>query len=303
VKVAVLAGGTGGARLACGLDAVLPAGHLSVLTNTADDDELFGLLICPDTDSVLYHLAGIFNEESGFGVRGETFHALEMLGRLGEPTWFSLGDRDLGVHLLRAVLRRQGATLSEAVAEMARRLGVAAQVIPMSDQPVRTRIRTDGGELSFQEWFVREACRPPVRGLRFAGLETARPSPAAIAALEEADLVVIGPSNPLISIDPILELIRPLLRRERVVAVSPVVGGRSIKGPTVAMLAQLGLEPTALGVARHYAGVAGRFVLDAVDGGLTPRVRALGMEVQVLDTVMADPAAPQRLAGDLLASS
>lgn len=302
-RVTLLAGGTGAALLAVGLAAALPSGRLSVVTNTADDEEFFGLLVCPDTDSVLYRLAGIFNDETGFGIRDESFHALRMLGRLGEATWFALGDRDIAVHLLRAALRRQGATLTEAVAEVGRRLEVPARVIPMSDDPVRTRIRTPGGELSFQEWFVREACRPAVRELRFDGMETARPSPAAVAAVEAADLVVIGPSNPLISIDPILGLIGPHLRRERVMAVSPVVGGRSIKGPTVSMLEQLGMEPTALGVARHYASAAGRFVLDRADAGLARRVAALGMEVQVLDTLMADPEALRRLAGAVLAAA
>ncbi len=299
-RVALLAGGTGAARLARGLAAELPAGQLSVITNTADDEELFGILVCPDTDSVLYRLAGIFNEAAGFGVRDETFHALEMLGRLGEPVWFSLGDRDIGLHLLRQARRRQGATLSEAVAEIGRRLDVATLVIPMSDDPVRTRITTDAGELSFQEWFVREACRPPVRGLRFAGMETARPSPSALAAVRAADLLVIGPSNPLLSIDPILRLLAPHLRRERVVAVSPVIGGRSLKGPTVAMMEQLGEEPTALGVARHYREVAASFVLDTVDADLAAPIRSLTMRAHVLDTLMPDAEAERRLAADIL---
>jgi LPPG:FO 2-phospho-L-lactate transferase len=299
-RVALLAGGTGAARLACGLAAVLPPGHLSVIANTGDDEEFFGLLVCPDTDSLLYHLAGIFNEDSGFGVSDETFHALETLGRLGEATWFSLGDRDIGLHLLRARLRRQGATLSEAVAEIGRRLGLSAPVIPMSDDPVRTRVATDGGELSLQEWFVREACRPPVRGVRFAGAESARPSAAAVSAVEGADLVVIGPSNPFISIDPILRLLTPHLRRDRVVAISPVVGGRSLKGPTVTMLEQLGEEPTALGVARHYLRAAGEFVLDEADRGLAAAVLALGVRVRVLDTLMPDQEARRRLAGAIL---
>jgi LPPG:FO 2-phospho-L-lactate transferase len=298
--VAVLAGGTGGARLACGLAQVLPPGELSVITNTADDEEMWGLLVCPDTDAVLYRLAGLFNAGAGFGVRDESFHALEMLGLLGEPTWFGLGDRDLGLHLLRATLRRQGATLSAAVAEIGRRLGLQVAVIPMSDDPVRTRIATDSGEMGFQEWFVQRRCGPAVRGLRFQGLEQARPSPAALEAVGGADLIVIGPSNPLLSIDPICALLRPRLRRDRVMVVSPVVGGRALKGPTIAVMAQLGEEPTALGVARHYAAVAAEFVLDAVDGRLADGVSALGMRPHLLDTVMADADGEAQLARELL---
>jgi len=296
----VLAGGTGANRLACGLARALPPGDLSVVTNTGDDDEMWGLLVCPDTDAVLYRLAGIFNDEAGFGVRDESFHALEMLGRLGEPTWFGLGDRDIGVHLLRATLMRRGATLSEAVATIARRLGLDTAVIPMSDDRVRTRVATDGGELSFQEWFVERRCEPPVHGLRFEGLERAAPSPAAVAAVTAADLVVIGPSNPLLSIDPILGLLGPHLERRRVVAVSPLVQGRALKGPTVSMLAQLGEEATALGVARRYAKVAAGFVLDGKDSALSGSVAALGMELHVLDTVMTDAEDELRLATDLL---
>ena len=299
-RVAILAGGTGAARLACGLARALPAGDLSVITNTADDEELWGLLVCPDTDAVLYRLAGLFNDDAGFGVRDETFHALEMLGRLGEPTWFGLGDRDLGLHLLRAELRARGLTLSESVAEIGRRLGLTVEVIPMSDDPVRTRVTTDAGELSFQEWFVGRRCEPAVRGLRLAGVERAAPSPGAVAAVREAELVIIGPSNPLLSIDPIRALLAPHLSRERVIAVSPLVGGRALKGPTATMMAQLGEEPTALGVARHYAGVASGFVLDEADASLRDAVTAIGMHAHVVDTVMSGPEGELRLAAELL---
>lgn len=300
MRVALLAGGTGAARLARGLAHVLSPGDLSVITNTGDDDELWGLLVCPDTDSVLYRLAGLFDEEKGFGAADESFHALEMLARLGEPTWFGLGDRDIGVHLLRAELRRRGASLSEAVTEIARRLGVRSAVVPMSDDPVRTRIRTGGGELTLQEWFVRDRCAPRVLGIRFAGIETARPSAAAVAAVTEAELVIIGPSNPLLSVDPILGLLSGHLARERTTAVSPVVGGRSLKGPTVAMLEQLGEEATALGVARRYAGIASCYVLDREDARFVEGVAALGMRPLILDTVMAGEEGERRLAEELL---
>ena len=300
MPVTILAGGTGAARLARGLARVLAPGELSVITNTADDDVMWGLLVCPDTDAVLYRLAGLFNEDTGFGVRDESFHALEMLGQLGEPTWFGLGDRDLGLHLLRSTLRHQGASLSQATAEIGRRLRLQVAVIPMSDDPVRTRVATDTGELSFQEWFVRGRCESAVRGRRFEGLEQAEPAPAAVGAVTGADLVVIGPSNPLLSIDPICALLGPHLARARVIAVSPIVGGRALKGPTAALMEQLGEEPTALGVARHYAGLAADFVLDVVDGPLADGVSALGMRPHLLDTVMADADGEARLAGEVL---
>lgn len=300
MRVALLAGGTGAARLARGLVRVLGPGELSVITNTGDDEEMWGLLVCPDTDAVLYRLAGIFNEEGGFGVRDESFHAREMLERLGEPAWFGLGDRDIGLHLLRAELRRRGASLSEAVAEIGRRLGLGARVVPMSDDPVRTRILTPDGELSLQEWFVRDRCAPAVRAIRFAGIETARPAPGAAEAVRAADAVIIGPSNPLLSIDPILGLLSTHLARERTIAVSPVVGGRSLKGPTVTMLEQLGEEPSALGVARRYAGVCSHCVLDREDAALHAEVAALGVRPLVLDTVMAGEEGERRLAGELV---
>jgi LPPG:FO 2-phospho-L-lactate transferase len=192
-------------------------------------------------------------------------------------------------------------TLTEAVAEIGRRLGLNVAVIPMSDDPVRTRVATEAGELSFQEWFVGERCEPPVRGLRFEGLETALPAPAAVQAVLAADLVVIGPSNPLLSVDPITALIGPHLERERVIAIAPIIGGRALKGPTVALMAQLGEEPTALGVARHYAGLASGFVLDAADRELSDAVARLGMSPHVLDTVMAGAEGEERLAREVLA--
>jgi LPPG:FO 2-phospho-L-lactate transferase len=299
MRVALLAGGTGAAKLAVGLAGRLGR-ELSVITNTADDDEFWGLLVCPDTDAVLYRLSGWFNEATGFGVRDETFHALDSLRSLGEATWFGLGDRDIGVHLLRNSLRARGARLSEVVAELGRRLGVTAQVIPMSDDPVRTRITTDDGEVSLQEWFVRDGCRPRVRAVRFQGIGEAQASPEAVAAVGAAEAVIIGPSNPVISIDPIIRVLSQHLSGRPVIAVSPVIGGRSLKGPTSDMLRQLGEAGTALAVARRYAGVATDFVLDSEDGGLAEAVAGLGMRAHVIDTVMSDTATAQRVATDVL---
>jgi LPPG:FO 2-phospho-L-lactate transferase len=300
LKVTLLSGGTGGAKLATGMAAVLPAPDLSIVVNTADDDEFWGLLVSPDIDAVLYRLAGVFNDVSGFGVRDDTFAALDMLRRLGEDTWFQLGDRDIGVHLLRATLMRGGLRLTEAVGHIARKLGIGVVVLPMSDDPVRTRLRTASGELSLQEWFVRERSRPPVLGIRFAGADAARPAPEALTAIADADAVIIGPSNPIVSVDPILAVLGDSLDRARVTVISPIVGGRSLKGPTVEMLRQLGEEATALGVARRYAGFAATIVIDRVDAGLREPIRALGMRVLVADTVMADAAGERRVAAALL---
>jgi len=300
VKVTLLSGGTGGARLAVGLAAVMPPENLSIVANTADDDEFWGLLVSPDVDAILYRLAGVFNRATGFGVEGDTFRAQAMLGRLGEQTWFQLGDQDIGVHLLRATLLRRGLRLTEVVAHLARGFGIPVSVIPMSDDAVRTRIRTDSGELSMQEWFVGERCRPVVRAIRLAGIETARPSPEAVAAVADADAVIIGPSNPLLSVDPILAVLGDALDRECVSVVSPVVAGRSLKGPTVDMLRQVGEETTALGIARRYAGVAATIVIDRVDVALLEPIRSLGMRALVDDTVMDGDAGERRLAASLL---
>ena len=292
----VLAGGTGGAKLAAGMQAILPPGALTVIANPGDDLDLWGLRICPDLDSVIYHLAGIFDAERGFGVAGDTFAAHAMMGRLGEPDWFWLGDRDLGVHLLRTRLLGQGMRPSQVALELGRRLGVPSRVVPATDDPVRTHFLTDAGRLSFQEYFVRHRLEPRLRSIEFDGLEKARPSPEAREALVAADLVVIGPSNPLISIEPILNVLGPPGRQEVTVAVTPIVGGRALKGPTVEMMAAVGLDPTPVGVARRYQKWARWYVLDALDQGDAGRIEALGLQVVVADTVMAGIEGAKRLA-------
>lgn len=300
MRVALLSGGTGGAKLATGLAATLAPENLAIVANTADDDEFWGLLVSPDVDAILYRLANVFNDASGFGVRDDTFAAQSMLGSLGEQTWFQLGDRDIGVHLLRSTLLHQGLRLSEAVAELARRFGIQVAVIPMSDDPVRTRVLTASGELSMQEWFVGQRCEPAVRELRLAGVETARPSPEAVRAVINAEAIIIGPSNPLLSVDPILAVLGDHLDRERVTVVSPVVGGRSLKGPTAVMLEQMREEATALGIAKHYAGVASTIVIDRSDIALLERIRELGMHAIVDDIVMSDAPGEERLAASLV---
>jgi len=288
VKVVVLAGGTGGAALAAGIQAVAPEDELTVIANTADDDEFWGLLVCPDVDAVIYRLAGIFNDAAGYGIKGDTFRVLEGLTHAGEATWFRIGDQDFATHLLRTELLRRGKTLTEATVELCRRFGITPRVIPMTNDSVRTRFMTEHGEHSFQQYFVRERLVPRLRGIEFAGGTAARPSSEVATALGSADLVIIGPSNPLISIAPILLLTRELLQRERTVAVTPIVGGHALKGPTVEMMRALGRPPDAVEVARMYQDVAASFVLDERDRALAGRIEELGYRTIVCDTVMRD---------------
>ncbi|MGH7882133.1 MAG: 2-phospho-L-lactate transferase [Candidatus Dormibacteraceae bacterium] len=299
-KITLLAGGTGGARLAVGFQAVLPPGHLSVITNIADDIEMWGLKICPDTDAVLFRLGGIFDEQKGYGLAEESFTLLDQMGRLGEETWFRLGDRDLAFHVLRTERLHAGARLTEAIAELVDRLKITARVLPVTDDVVATYFETAAGRLGFQEYFVRERMGPALKGIVFAGLKKAKPSPEALAAVKEADLVIIGPSNPLISIAPITTLLRSTLDPARTVAISPLVGGIALKGPTVEMLRSLCGEATPEQVAREYKGLAEWFVLDQVDWARADAVNEAGCRPLRLDTVMRDESGAQRLAEAIL---
>jgi LPPG:FO 2-phospho-L-lactate transferase len=288
VKVVVLAGGTGGAMLASGFLSAMPAGDLTVIANTADDDEFWGLLVCPDLDAVVYRLGGAFNDEAGYGVKDDSFKTLEALERLDEKTWFRIGDKDFATHLIRTESLRRGHRLTDTAMDLCRRFGVEAAVLPMTDERVRARFTTDGGELSFQEYFVRERLAPALRHIDFEGIESAKPTPEVVSALGNADLVVIGPSNPLISIAPILRVLGAHMPRDRTIAVAPIVGGVALKGPTVAMMQALGFEPSPIAVAQMYAGVAATFVVDSRDAALAPAIEALGYRVMVVDTVMTD---------------
>jgi LPPG:FO 2-phospho-L-lactate transferase len=303
-RVIAVSGGVGGAKLAAGLAAELAPEELLVVGNTGDDFEHLGLPVCPDLDTLMYTLAGVADPAQGWGRAGESWNCLEALGRYGAPDWFRLGDRDLATHLARAQWLREGATLSAVTARLCAALGVRHAIVPMSDAPVRTLVGTADGELAFQEYFVRERCAPAVTGLRYAGAEAAAPAPAFAEWLgaDAAPAVVICPSNPFLSVDPILALprVRTRLIRARTVAISPIVGGRALKGPTAAMLAQLGHEVSALAVAKHYRALLRGFVLDREDAALEPAVRALGLEVLVTDTVMVDLAAKRRLAREVL---
>ena len=242
----------------------------------------------PDVDAVIYRLAGVFNEDAGYGVKDDTFNVLDALGRLGEPAWFRIGDKDLATHLVRADSLRRGSTPTEASIEICRRLGVSTRVLPMSDQIVKTRFTTDAGTFSFQEYFVRERLSPRIRAIEFAGIETARPSRQVEAAVAEADIIVIGPSNPLISVAPILRILGSRIPRDRTIAVTPIIGGVALKGPTVEMMQAMGVEPTPLEVARIYRDAAAGFVLDSRDSSLQGAIASLGYRVTVCDTVMRD---------------
>ena len=304
MKVLALAGGVGGAKLAAGLEAALQPGDLSVVVNTADDFDLWGLRLCPDLDTVMYTLAGIANPETGWGIAGESFGALEMLARYGEDTWFKLGDRDLATHVLRTTKLRSGEPLTRVTADLSGALGVESAMLPMCDEPVATVLDTPDGPLEFQEYFVRRRQRDEVLGMRLQGVGDARPTEAVLRALAGADLVVLCPSNPVVSIGPILAVpgMREALASSSVpkIAVSPIVGGRALKGPADRMLASLGHEVSSVGVSRMYEGLVSGMVIDGVDHGERLGIEALGMRVLVTAVIMRDEPDRVRLAREVL---
>jgi len=304
VRTVLLAGGTGGAKMAHGFQQVLGPGELSVVVNVADDLEWQGLPVCPDLDTILYTLAGLADPVQGWGVAGDTQTAMGMFERYGAETWFRVGDADLATHLHRATLMRDGASLTDATAALSRALGVPSRLLPATDDRVRTVVETASGDLPFQDYFVRRRQQDEVTGLRFEGAAAARPSQAALDAIRQAELVVIGPSNPLVSIGPILAIpgMREALQTVpgRRIGVSGIVAGRAIRGPADRMLASMGHEPTARGVAEIYRGLVDRFVIDEADADLVPEIEALGMEVSVLPTVMRSDEDRARLARSLV---
>jgi len=300
----VLAGGVGAARFLRGLARRTEPRDLTIIGNTGDDEEFFGLHVSPDLDTVLYTLAGQAAPGRGWGLRNDTFSCLAALGALGGPTWFALGDRDLATHLLRTAWLRAGRSLSAVTAHLARRFGVRARLLPMTDDRVRTFVHAGAARLPFQEYLVHRRARGRVRRIEVAGAARARPAPGVLAALRAADAIVIAPSNPLVSVGPMLAipgLRRALARRRgRAAAISPLVGGRPLKGPLHRMLRGLGLEVSPRGVARLYRGLVGTFVLDRVDVRWAAAVEALGMRAVVADTVMRTPAHAARLAATVL---
>jgi LPPG:FO 2-phospho-L-lactate transferase len=300
LKVTLLSGGVGGARFAAGVVAAVDAGALTVVGNVGDDLEVLGLHVSPDLDSILYTLAGVGDDERGWGRADESWNALETIEELGGETWFRLGDRDIGLHLVRTEALRRGQPLSRVTAALAAAFGLEATLLPATDDRLRTWVETPAGALPFQEWFVRRGHRDPVDGVRFEGAESAQPAPGVPDALRDADLIVIAPSNPYVSIGPILAVpgIRAALVSRRVpcVAVSPLIGGRAVKGPAAAMLARVAGGTGAEYVARCYVGVIDAFVFDEADAEDADAVAALGVQPIVTRTLMADRAAARRLA-------
>lgn len=301
-KILALSGGVGGAKLALGLSRVMAPSELTVVANTADDFEHLGLHISPDLDTVMYTLAGLNNQEQGWGLAGETWSMLAAMEQLGGESWFRLGDRDIATHLRRSELLAAGKTLSDVTAELCQQLGIAQNLLPMSDDPVRTFVDTDQGELAFQHYFVREQCAPAVRGFKFKGLESASPSPAFMELLNDDDLqaVIICPSNPFVSVDPILKLagVTEALKRSaaKVIAVSPIVSGLAIKGPAAKMMKELSMPVTADAVAQYYGDLLDLFVIDESDATLGGSIERIGVSVAATPTVMKTLKDRERLA-------
>jgi len=304
-KITALAGGVGASKLLLGLyDVLSDPSIMTAIVNTGDDIILHGLKISPDLDIVTYTLAGLIDPKKGWGFRGETFHLLKRLAVFGRVNWFNLGDRDLATHIHRTALLAEGKTLTDATESIRTALGVKSPILPMANEPIPTIIQTDGGDLHFQEYLVKRRAEPIVRGIRFEGVEKSQPAPGVLEAIREADRILICPSNPLISIGPILAVpgIREALRARRadVTAICPIVGGKSLKGPSDKMLAQLGHDPSAQAVAKLYADFSATFVIDPADESQANAIQAMSMNVVVVPTVMQTRTDKRKLARALL---
>lgn len=291
MKVTAFSGGVGGAKLALGLQEILDPGDLTVIVNTADDFEHWGLSICTDLDTMMYTLAGVNDQENGWGRAGETYATMEAIGNIGGEDWFTLGDRDIATHLRRTEWLRQNISLTEVTERLRRSFGVPSAILPMTDSPVNTLVHTDEGDLPFQHYFVRCRCEPVVIDLTFVGAENARPTQAALEAIDEADIIILCPSNPYLSIDPIMS-VRDLQKAVRnakkpKVAVSPIVGGQAVKGPAAKMMAEMGKDISPLTIAEHYGDLINGFVLDEQDRNQQKSIaKSVKVELMVTDTVM-----------------
>lgn len=306
IRLVALAGGVGGARMLDGFAALGMNDRLTAIVNTADDFKLWGLHISPDIDTVIYTLGGLANVDQGWGIAGDTHATLDAIARLGENPWFQIGDQDFATHILRTQRIDQGQTLSQITADFAGDLDIATQIIPMSDDPVRTKIQTAAGWLDFQDYFVGRRHADDVLRVRFDGIDTARPAGGVLPAIAAADMILMCPSNPVVSVDPILGItgVRDAINNSSapVICVSPIVGGKALKGPAANMLAQAGVEVSAAGVAAYYGDLVDVMVIDEQDAGLAPHIRAGGHKVIVLQTIMGDRADRGRLASQILAA-
>jgi LPPG:FO 2-phospho-L-lactate transferase len=302
MKVVALAGGVGGAKLADGLAQILSPDSLTLIVNTGDDFEHLGLHISPDLDTICYTLAGLANRTAGWGRADDSWHFLEALDALGGPTWFRLGDRDLALHHERTRRLAAGERLSDVTRALATRMGVKTAVLPMTNDAVRTLVLTAEGEIPFQTYFVAMGCEPPVRGFRFSGAEAARPAPGVLEALVGADVIVMCPSNPWVSLDPILAVqgVRQAVRDGVTVAVSPIVGGQALKGPAAKMFREMGIEPSAQAVAAHFDGIVRGLVIDTEDVQQASSIEAGGVQTLVTRAVMKGRHARRRLAEEVL---
>jgi LPPG:FO 2-phospho-L-lactate transferase len=302
LKIIALAGGVGGARLADGLAQVVQPDDLTVIVNTADDFTHLGLKISPDLDTVCYTLAGMANPETGWGRINETWNVFESLKKMGMPDWFQLGDSDLATHLIRSTRLNEGLTISQITLDFCKRWGVQVKVFPMSDDIIQTWVYTNKGDLEFQEYFVHQQCEPIVKGFTYEGAEKSKPAPGVLEAIEKCDVVVICPSNPWVSIDPILSIpnIKQVLENHLVIAVSPIIGGKTIKGPAAKMFAELGILPSALAVAQHYENLIHSIVIDNSDNALITDINDLGIRTCVTDIFMRDHLDRGRLAHGII---
>ena len=302
-KVVALAGGVGGAKLAWGLAQVLPQDDLTVIVNTGDDFTHLGLSVSPDVDTVCYTLANLADPETGWGRNGESWNCLGELKKLGGPDWFNLGDLDLALHLERTYLLQQGWTLTAVTRYLYNKMGVVQAVLPMSDQPVHTLVSTiERGVLPFQEYFVKYHCEPTMQGVQFQGIESASLSAEAHEALQNCDIVVICPSNPWVSIRPILAIkeVSSLLKTKIVVAVTPIIGGKTVKGPAAKMYTEMGITPSALAVAKHYGDTIKGFILDNTDEDQMHQIRQCGIIPLTVNTLMSDNSTREYLARETL---
>lgn len=302
MKIVALAGGVGGAKLAEGLAQVMQPEQISIVVNTGDDFRYLGLWISPDLDTVCYTLAGLANSSTGWGRANETWNVFNLLKEMGMPDWFQLGDSDLPTHIIRSIRLKDNWTLSQITQDFCKIWGVQVQILPMSDQIIQTHVLTGDGDMEFQEYFVHQKCSPIVRGFRFNGIEGAKPAPGVLEAINYAQAVIICPSNPWVSIDPILSVpnIKEALEGHRVIAVSPIISQKTIRGPAAKMFSELGIEPSAYAVAHHYAGIINGIVIDKSDEMWVEKIQSLGIRTYLTNIFMSDREDRGRLAMELI---